>query len=123
MLYRPVDAQGDMIPISRKGQLFHGTAAVIEAVKSRMRLHRGEWFEDPDAGSPALDLLTKEKVTEDQTGAIAHQIIGYISETPGVKLVQASQPTYNRATRSITLPLTVIGTNGETTTMGVSASV
>ena len=122
MLFRPCDSQGDMIPIARKGQLFCGSDAVTEAIKSRMRLHRGEWFEDNDIGSPVLDLLTKGKVTEDQMGVIAHQIVGYISETTGVKSVQSSQPSYNRIYRTMTLPCTITPTSGEAFHMEVSTS-
>jgi len=122
VLYRPVDSQGDMIPITRKSRLQHGAEALAEAIKSRMRLHRGEWFEDPDAGSPVLDLLVNDKVTENYMGAIAHQIVGYIAETTGVKSIQASQPTYNRATRSMTLKCAVMPTNGESVTLEVSTN-
>jgi hypothetical protein len=122
MLFRPVDSHGDMLPIVRKSQLLKGADAVAEAIKSRMRLHRGEWFEDPDAGSPVLDLLSKEKITEDHIGAITHQIVGYISETMGVKSVQASQPAYNKALRSMTLPCTVTPTKGEAFNMEVSTN-
>lgn len=123
MLYRPVDSTGDMFPIARKEQLLFGTAALAEAIKSRMRLHRGEWWEEADTGSPILDLLTAQKVSVDHMGAIAHQIVGYISQTEGVRSVQASQPTYNQAQRSMTLLCVVTPTTGEAFSMEVSTNI
>lgn len=122
MLYRPVDSQGDMIPIQRKIQLFSGVDAVAEAIKSRMKLHKGEWFEDLNVGSPILDLISNGRISENNLGPIAHQIIGYISLTAGIKVVQASKPVYNGVSRSMTIPCIVTATSGEQATLEVNTA-
>jgi hypothetical protein len=122
MLFRPVDSQGDMLPLQRKGQLLSGVDAVAEAVRSRMRLHKGEWFEDPNVGSPVLDLISNNRISENNLGPVAHQIIGYISETGGVKAVQASRPVYNGVIRAMTIPCTITATSGEQVTLEVSTA-
>lgn len=50
MLCRPIDTDGDMTPVGASSQMLSGAQAVAEAVKSRLHLLLGEWWEDTSLG-------------------------------------------------------------------------
>ena len=86
MIIRPVDAQGDMMPISKADQMITGARAVAQAVKARLGLNYGEWWEDEEIGFQIPDFLAETYKTN-QVDVLAKYIVGYISETKEVSSV------------------------------------
>lgn len=84
MKYRPVDEKGDMMPIQNDSQMLTGTDAVAAAVKSRLDLHRGDWWEDPSMGLEIPLFLANGLRTEKGCETLLGYIVAYIRRTQGV---------------------------------------
>ncbi|MBR2660564.1 MAG: hypothetical protein IKE15_04100 [Clostridia bacterium] len=84
MLLRPADASGDILPALSSGALLRGAPAVARLVKYRLELLAGEWWENPEWGNAAVDMLRESRFTEADRQALASYIATYIRETPGV---------------------------------------
>ena len=80
MIYRPVDENGDILPVLSSSCMFRDEAAVAQHVKDRLSLLSGDWWENPAWGNEILDMLT-----ESDRQAIASYLSSYIRETPGVQ--------------------------------------
>ncbi len=87
MKFRPVDADGDVLPILSSRDMASGPEAVALLVKYRLSLLRGEWWENPNLGFGILDTLRFSRLTEADAPALASSITDYIRNTPGVQEV------------------------------------
>ena len=91
MLFRPLDASGDILPVLSSGALLSGPEAVAQLVKCRLSLLAGEWWETPDLGFPLPDSLASARLTDADAQALASSVAAYIRETPGVRDVEDVQ--------------------------------
>lgn len=81
MKYRRLDADGDMLP-ARGNPPFEGSAAVAAAVRSRILMFLGEWWETPDEG---LDISYFFGYQNDEKKRVAEALLRQrIIETQGV---------------------------------------
>ncbi len=62
----------------------------MQAVRSRLNLFRGEWWEDPEIGFSVPSLLLESTRMSSSTSMLAGYITAYIAQTPGVVSVDAS---------------------------------
>lgn len=88
MLCRPLDADDDMRPVGNKKQMSSGKEAVLEAVKSRLHLLLGEWWEDESLGFVVPRLIYEGIRTEEGRTMLVNYITAYIAQTPGVVAVR-----------------------------------
>ena len=84
MVVRPVDENGDILPVSGTGDLLHGVRADSLLVSDRLNLLSGEWWENVNWGNAIIDLLKETRYTEADQQTLAGYIASYIRETPGV---------------------------------------
>lgn len=112
MLFRPTDENGDMRPITRRSQLLFGANAVSAAIRSRLNLQQGEWWEDTTVGSPIVNSIISGRKTANSAPAIAHLITAYIVGTRNVAGIQNVKVSYLPATRSMAYSCLVIASNG-----------
>lgn len=87
MKYRPVDQNGDLMPCGTKQAVSVDADAVLEAVKSRLHLFRGEWWENDSIGFAVPDLLIETVRISHDTNMLSGYITAYIAQTPGVASV------------------------------------
>lgn len=128
MLYRPLGANGDMIPVTWKDQIWNSAKAVATAIESRLHFFTGEWWEDESLGFGLMALLADGNPTSSQTDAIARIITRYIQDTQNVAQVVDVKASYDRATRCVNYRSRAITTEGNTIRLevkenGVSATV
>ena len=97
MLYRPVDSEGDILPIVTPGDLVRDAKAVAQLIYDRLELLYGTWWEDPEWGNEILEMMRESRITEADGDALAAYITSYIMETPGV--VDVSEIDYSVADR------------------------
>ena len=83
MLFRTVDADGDMMPIQSADQMSDGAEAVALAVDSRLAMYSGEWWEDENLGFRVPSFLVYG-IREFQLPMLEKYISKYISKTEGV---------------------------------------
>ena len=86
MIVRPLDENGDMIPIHSVDQMISGTDAVAQVIHLRMDLMYGEWWEDETIGFRIPDFLVKG-VRSGDIDMLAKYVASYISGTQGVRSV------------------------------------
>ena len=91
MRYRPVDKNGDLMPCGTKENVLLDADAVLEAIKSRLHLFRGEWWENESLGFAVPDLLVETVRISHDTDMLSGYITAYIAQTSGVKSVEHVQ--------------------------------
>lgn len=80
MRYRKLDANGDMVFGGNSKDFLKGRDATIQAIKTRLRLLKGEWWENTDAGFPLFqDVLGKRDELK-----VKNRIVERIQQTEGV---------------------------------------
>ncbi len=88
MIIRPVDENGDILPVLVSASLLKGAGAVARLVKDRLELLTGDWWENPAWGNAVIDMLKGSRFTEADTQALANYITSYIRQTDGVLEVE-----------------------------------
>lgn len=110
MRYRKLDADGDYVLGAATAFLVNTPHTVAQAVATRLRLFRGEWFLDTTEGMPWDDVLGKNtQGTADS--AIRQCILG----TQGVAEITDYASTIDANTRAMTVSATITTIYGTTT--------
>ena len=84
MILRPVDENGDMLPVLSSARMLKGAEAVARLIRCRLSLYTGEWWENPARGNGILEMLRDARLTEADGQAVSSYLSAYIRETPGV---------------------------------------
>ena len=84
MILRPVDENGDMLPVLSSARMLKGAEAVARLIRCRLSLYTGEWWENPALGNGILEMLRDSRLTEADGQSLAAYITSFIRETPGV---------------------------------------
>lgn len=109
MKYRPLDNLGDYTV--GKPFLADSPNTVAQAILTRLRLWRREWFVDRRDGTPySAEVLGKRQLRAPEA-AIKKRILG----TPGVTAITAFSSQYDGDTRRLTIEATVDTLYGRTT--------
>lgn len=111
MLCRPLDADDDMRPVGNQKQMLSGKETVLKAVKSRLHLLLGEWWEDESLGFVVPRLIYEGIRTEEGRTMLVNYITAYIAQTPGVVAVQDVSGTLEG--RALAYTCTIITEYGE----------
>ena len=84
MILRPVDNNGDILPVLSSADLLRDVLAVARLVKDRLELLAGDWWENLSWGNGIINMLKESRLTEADTQAMVSYLSSYIRETPGV---------------------------------------
>lgn len=84
MILRPVDENGDILPVLSSASLLRGPEAVARLVRDRLELFSGDWWENPAWGNAVIDMMKESRMTETDSQALTSYITSYIRQTPGV---------------------------------------
>ena len=110
MKIRPVDSNGDILPVLSPADLLRGAPAVALLVRDRLDLLAGDWWENPSWGNEILSMLQESRLTEADRQALAAYLTSYIRETPGVQ--EVSGVTFSVDGRQFSYQCTVITDEG-----------
>jgi len=88
VLIRPVDTSGDILPVSSVSSLLSGPTAMGQLARNRLRLLKGDWWETPEEGFQALELIRNDRITENNVDQLSAYISSFLLETPGVIAVE-----------------------------------
>ena len=88
MIHRPVDENGDMMPVLSSGDLLWGAEAVAQLVRDRLVLLAGDWWENPAWGNEILEMMQEARLTEADEQMLSSYLSSYIRETSGVRDVR-----------------------------------
>lgn len=84
LTYRPIDASGDILPVTAVSDLLTGIRAETQLIRDRLNLLTGDWWENPEWGNGVLELLKESRLTETDRQILANYLSDYIRKTPGV---------------------------------------
>ena len=84
MILRPVDENGDILPVLSSASLLRGPEAVARLVRDRLELFSGDWWENPAWGNAVIDMMKESRMTETDSQALTSYITSYIRQTSGV---------------------------------------
>ena len=96
MRCRPLDENGEMLPVRDSSQMLSGSDAVAVAVDSRLGLVIGDWWEDPDIGFEVPRFLFEGLRANRSAHMLMNYIVAYIMKTPGVLMVNYTNYTLNK---------------------------
>ena len=85
MKLRPVDQNGDVLPVLQAADLFSGALAVAKLVEDRLNLFSGDWWENPAWGNEILRMLQEGRLAEADAQSLSTYLAGYVRITSGVK--------------------------------------
>lgn len=104
MRYRKLSSDGDYTLGGRQAFLVNSPETVAQAVLTRLRLWRGEWFIDVRDGTPYLQqILGKRQLGRNPDAAIKERILG----TEGVRELLAYESTFDGDTRRLAVTATL----------------
>lgn len=108
MQYRRLDENGDY-SFGRGSQDFNsGTLAVAQAIKTRLLLLRGEWWEDTEEGLPLFQNILSQSGSPENLQSVDLLIKDRISSTSGVKSILNYVRTFEDRTLSISCTVETI---------------
>lgn len=111
MRYRKLTPEGDYALGGRQAFLVNSPETVAQAVLTRLRLWRGEWFIDVRDGTPYLqEILGKRRLGRNPDAAIRERILG----TEGVREILTYESTYDGNTRRLSVTATLSTIYGTT---------
>ena len=84
MIIRPVDGNGDVLPVLRSRDLARGAVAETQLARDRLNLLVRDWWENLGWGNQIIEMMKDARLTEADGQALASYLTGYIRETPGV---------------------------------------
>lgn len=84
MLYRMLDVNGDYCFGRGQQCITYGTFAVAQAIKTRLLLLKGEWWENRDEGLPLFQSILGHSGSESNKIVVDNIIKERISKTEGV---------------------------------------
>ena len=88
MKLRPVDQNGDMLPVLQVSDMLSGSLAVAKLVEDRLVLYFGDWWENSSWGNEILRMLQEGRLTETDAQSLSTYLAAYVRNTSGVKEVQ-----------------------------------
>ncbi len=88
MICRPVDENGDILPVLSLSALLQGVPAAAQLIRDRLARHTGDWWENPAWGNEIQEMLQESRLTEADGQGLAVYLASYIRETPGVQDVR-----------------------------------
>lgn len=100
MRYRKLDANGDYTFGSAAQNFYYDLDAVAQAIKTRLKLLSGEWWEDIQDGLPLFNIILKQKGTPQGIKTIETLIGERILDTIGVTSISSAKGTFDPTKRS-----------------------
>ncbi len=88
MIIRPVDENGDILPVLSSASLFRDREAIARLIQDRLELLTGDWWENTAWGNNIVEMLKEGRFTESNQQVLASYISSYIRNTPGVRELQ-----------------------------------
>ena len=115
MKYRRLDKNGDYVLGSGNNNFLEGTEAVAQAVSTRLRLLRGEWWEDLEDGLPLWQEILGNSGSDQHLTYVDNLITQRIFNTPGVVQIIDYQGIWDSASRQYSFSAKINTSYSETT--------
>lgn len=100
MRYRMLDSDGDYSFGRGQQNITYGTYAVAQAIKTRLMLLQGEWWEDTEEGLPLFQQIVGHTGSEKNKDIVDSLIKERIINTPNVLNISNFTSTFDSKTRT-----------------------
>jgi hypothetical protein len=100
MKYRKLDENYDYVFGRNDLDFINDINAVTQAIRTRVLLLRGEWWEDVEDGLPLFQSILEQRVTENGLLAADTAIMEAIMSTIGVTQIMSYKGEYDKKSRS-----------------------
>lgn len=110
MIIRPLDADGDVLPVTASSDLLRGVRADAQLILERLQLLTGDWWENRSWGNEVVDMMKESRFTEEDQQTLATYLASYVRETPGVQEVR--DMSFSAAGRQFRFTCTIETENG-----------
>ena len=87
MMARPVDTDGDILPVISGADLLTGTEALAAGLRDQLRMYSGDWWENTEMGNEILELMAEARQTDEDAEALGSYLVGFLMEFVGVREV------------------------------------
>lgn len=122
MKYRKLDENGDYI-IGCRDEMHDGTEAVAQAVKTRLLLLFGEWWENRQDGTPLFEKVLGKRLRVDETPDEIDLVFSErINGTQGVSEITQFESQIDAERRIYTADITIKTVYNTEFTIGLSSS-
>lgn len=112
MRYRKLDENGDYTFGDQQADFYRDSPDTVgQAVLTRLRLNKGEWFVDTSDGTPWSTEVLGERTVAARDAAIKKRILG----TPGVTQIDTYDSSFDPETRRLSVSATISTAYGQTT--------
>ncbi|MCM1059475.1 MAG: hypothetical protein NC452_04200 [Eubacterium sp.] len=107
MRYRKLD-ENDDYTIGRRDEMHEGTEAVAQAVKTRLLLLFGEWWENRQDGTPLFEKVLGQRLRVDETPDEIDLVFSErINGTQGVSEITKFESRIDAESRAYTADITI----------------
>lgn len=93
-----LDLTGDIVIEGGDAVLVDGVDAVIQQIKIRLKMFKGEWFQNPSEGMPWFQSILQKQPNTQSIAGIFRQAV---QETPGVASVESLTTEFNAQERTL----------------------
>ena len=116
MIVRPLDENGDMMPIHSADQMIKDTEAIAQVIRLRLNMLYGEWWEDETLGFRIPEILAGNARRGD-VDLLSKYVAAYVSESEGVRAV--TNVTATITGHELSFYCQALTTDGDTATVEV----
>jgi hypothetical protein len=95
-----LDSAGDLDFSANDAVVIIGAEAIRQELQVRYRFFLGEWFLNPEEGTPYFEHVLKKNANDAQVRAV---LVEVAKTTPGVVEVRSFSSTLNTVTRTLTV--------------------
>ena len=97
-----LDTTGDLDFSTNDAVVIYGAEAIRQELQIRYRYFLGEWFLDPEEGTPYFEHVLKKNANDAQVRAV---LLDVAKTTPGVEEVRSYAASLDGPTRVLTVTL------------------
>lgn len=119
MKYRRLDNNGDYVFGFGKNSFLDGVEAIAQAVTTRLKLLRGEWWENLNDGLPLWQEILGNSGSNQHLAYVDNLITERIINTPGVTQIITYEGLWDSSTRQYSFNSKINTSYSETTIEGV----
>lgn len=105
-----LDVDGDYSFGKGQQNFTYGTYAVAQAIKTRLKLLKGEWWENTAEGLPLFQQILGASGTEDKLIIADFLIKEIIIGTENVKSIESFKRTFDSSTREYSIEQCIVNT-------------
>lgn len=110
MIYRKLDANGDYVFGGNKNSYYTDIEAVSQAIATRLKLLKYEWFEALEDGLPLWQQIVAQRDKSAAEKIIRERIVG----TTDVRSILSFTPAWDNDNRSLSIMATIDTVYGST---------